>query len=118
MFEELSILIANDLEDPRLNLAAVTRVEISKDLRNARVFVNHLDETVTRRDLLKGFQHATPYLRGQIAERCGLRLVPELSFTYDDTPETAARVDELLKQIAAERLNSPSPASEDSPSQG
>jgi ribosome-binding factor A len=103
LFEELSIMLAGELNDPRISLAEVIRVDISKDLRNAKVFVHHADEAISRRDLLKGLEHATPWLRGQLAVRCGLRVVPELLFIYDDSPERAARVDELLRKIAAER---------------
>jgi ribosome-binding factor A len=103
LFEELSILIGGELSDPRISLARVTRVEISKDLRNAKVFVSHDDESVSRRELLAALAHAVPYMRGQLAERLGLRVVPELLVYYDDSPEKAARVDEILRQIAAER---------------
>lgn len=107
LFEELSIMVAGELNDPRVSLAEIAKVDISKDLRNAKVFVRHGDETITRRDFLKGLEHATPWLRGQLAIRCGLRVVPELLFTYDDSYEHAARIDELLRKIAAERNAAP-----------
>jgi ribosome-binding factor A len=107
LFEELSVMLAGELNDPRVSLAEVIRVDISKDLRNAKVFVHHADESITRRDFLKGLEHATPWLRGQLAVRCGLRMVPELLFIYDDSPERAARVDEVLRKIAAERTAAP-----------
>ncbi|CAN5801689.1 30S ribosome-binding factor RbfA [soil metagenome] len=103
LFEELSIMVANELDNPKLSLVQVTRVEISRDLRNAKVFVNHQQEDVSPREVLKNLQKAAPYLRSQLAERCGLRMVPELHFSYDDIPVQAARVDELLLKIAAER---------------
>lgn len=103
LFEELSIMISNELDDPRLSLARVTSVNVSRDLRNVNVYVTHDDDEVSKRDILQGLRHATPYLRRQLAVRCSLRAVPELSFHYDDTPEKAARVDELLRQIAADR---------------
>jgi ribosome-binding factor A len=115
LFEELSILIGHELSDPRLTLVNVTGVQISKDLRNAKVFVHHADDDRSRQDVLEGLQHATPFLRGQVAERCGLRMVPELLFSYDDTPEKAARVDQLLEQIAEERTEQP--GREDAPEQ-
>ena len=87
IFEELSILLSG----------------VSKDLRNVRIFVNHEDESITRRELLQTLQKATPFLRRQLAKRLGLRAVPDLLFAYDDLPEKAARVDELLRQLAAER---------------
>ena len=103
LFEELTIMIGGELADPRLSLVRVTRVDVSRDLRNVNVHVTHDDEDLSQRDILQGLRHATPYLRRQIAVRCSLRAVPELAFHYDDTPEKAARVDELLRQIAASR---------------
>jgi ribosome-binding factor A len=103
LYEELSILIANELSDPRLSLIQVTNVDVSRDLRNVKVYVSHDDDEVSKRQVLQGLRHATPYLRRQIAVRCSLRAVPELIFAYDDTPEKAARVDELLRRIAQER---------------
>ena len=104
LYEELSIIIGNELADPKLSLVEVTRVEVSRDLRSAKVFIHHRQEEVSRQELLKRLQRAIPFLRSQIAERCGLRLVPELGFHYDDSPEKAARVDELLREIAKERM--------------
>lgn len=109
LFQELTILIGTELSDPRLSLVTVTHVEVSKDLRNVNVYVSHDDDDVSKAKVLQGLRQATPYLRGQIATRCSLRAVPELSFHYDDTPERAARVDELLRRIAAERNASQSP---------
>ena len=106
LYEELSIMVANELDDPKLSLVTVLGVQLSKDLRNAKVYVNHQEEEVSRREVLKGLERATPYLRSQLAERCSLRMVPQLLFYYDDTPEKAARVDELLRKIAEEREHS------------
>jgi ribosome-binding factor A len=103
LFQELSIIISNDLEDPRLSLLTVTNLDVSRDLRTVKIYVSHSDETVSRRSVLTGLKNASAYMRRQIAERCGLRVVPELIFYYDESPERAARVDELLRQIAAER---------------
>ncbi|MBE2240057.1 MAG: 30S ribosome-binding factor RbfA [Caldilineaceae bacterium] len=103
IYEELSIMLAGELQDPRISLVNVTDVRVSKDLRNVRVFVSHDDETVPRRDLLQALRSAMPYLRTQLAKRLALRAAPELFFTYDESPIMAARVDELLRQIAAER---------------
>ena len=103
LYEELNIMVAGELNDPRLSLVKVTNVDVSKDLRNVKVFVSHDDEEVSRRDVMTGLRKATPFLRSQLAVRCTLRAVPELAFAYDDTPAQAARVDALLRQIAEER---------------
>lgn len=109
LFEELSIMISHELEDPRLSFVDVTSVAISRDLRNAKIYVFHRDQEVTQRDVLAGLDAAIPYVRRQIAQRCGLRVTPELLFIYDDTPERAARIDELLNQIAQERSDRAEP---------
>lgn len=96
-------MLAGELRDPRISLVTVTDVRVSKDLRNVRVFVSHDDEAVSRRDLLQALRNATPYIRTQLAKRLALRAAPELIFSYDDAPEKAARVDAILRQIAAER---------------
>jgi ribosome-binding factor A len=103
LFQELSILIANELADPRVSLVEVTGVDVSPDLRSVKLFVRHDDEEVAQRQVLEGLKHAVPYMRREIANRCNLRVVPELLFYYDDTAEKAARVDALLRQIAEER---------------
>lgn len=103
LFEELSIMLNGELSDPRVSLITVTGVQLSKDLRNAKVHIHHQNEEFSRKEVLAGLRSATPYLRSQLASRCGLRMVPEILFYYDDTPERAARIDELLTQIAQER---------------
>ncbi|MCB9155555.1 MAG: 30S ribosome-binding factor RbfA [Caldilineaceae bacterium] len=100
LFEELSIMLNGELSDPRVSLITVMGVQLSKDLRNAKVHIYHQNEEFSRKEVLAGLRSATPYLRSQLASRCGLRMVPEILFYYDDTPERAARIDELLSQIA------------------
>ena len=106
LFEELSILIDGELSDPKLTMARVTEVVVSQDLRSAKVYVSHQDEDVDQREVVAALRRATPYLRGELATRLSLRAVPELIFYYDDSPERAARIEELLQQIAAERETS------------
>lgn len=118
LYEELSIMIANELDDPRLSLVQVTHVDVSRDLRNVKVYVSHDDDELSKRNVLQGLRHAIPYLRRQLAVRVSLRAVPELSFYYDDTPEKAARIDELLRQIAANRDGNASDGAADGASGG
>lgn len=117
LFEELSILIANELADPLVSLAQVTHVVVSRDLRNVRVYVSHDDGEISEQQILRGLKRATPFLRREIATRCTLRAVPELTFSYDDTPHKASRVDELLREIAEERAER-APDADDAPQKG
>lgn len=102
LYQELSILIGNELDDPALELLAVTNVVVSRDLRVAKVYI-HQDSDFQRSVVLAKLKRAAPFLRRQLAQSLTFRAVPELLFYYDDTPDQAARVDELLQSIAAER---------------
>jgi len=103
--EELSILISTELNDPRLEdaLVNVTAVQVSPDLRNARVLIEHALPTASTRQVLDALAHAESYLRQALMETLNLRYVPALHFRIDTTEERARHIDELLNAIAAER---------------
>lgn len=105
LLEELALLIASELTDPRLDdaLVTVTDVQVSPDLGNARVYIQHALPDSATRHVLSALQHSTTFLRRALVENLHLRVVPELHFVVDDTEKRAAHVDEILDQIAAER---------------
>ncbi len=103
LIEELTILVGSELEDPKLSFVTVTDVVVSKDLHNVRVYVNHQDENVSRREILSHLEKAAPFVRGKVAERLTLRSVPEITFEYDESAIRAERLTELLGKIAEER---------------
>lgn len=102
LYQELSISIGNELDDPALELLAVTNVVVSRDLRVAKVYIHH-DSDLQPHVVLSRLKRAAPFLRRQLAQSVNFRAVPELLFYYDDTPARAARVDALLQSIAEER---------------
>jgi ribosome-binding factor A len=103
--EELGLLIASELTDPRLEdaMVTVTDVQVSADLGNARVFIQHALPDSQTRHVLSALQHSTTFLRRALVENLHLRVVPELHFVVDDTEKRASHVDDILDQIAAER---------------
>lgn len=103
LHQELSLLIAAELSDPRLAdaLVTVTHVAVSPDLRNARVSVEHALPLESNRQVLAALKHAESFLRRALAENLNLRVVPELSFHVDETERRARHVDELLDALAA-----------------
>ena len=108
-------MIGAELDDPALELLDVTNVVVSRDLRVAKVYI-HQDSDIQRSVVLARLKKAAPFLRRQLAQNLTFRAVPELLFYYDDTPDQAARVDELLQSIAAEReIRQQDPTSSHSP---
>ena len=100
--EELSDLIMRDLRDPRLEgLISLTRVEVTPDLSNARIFVSVMSETASPEDALRALQTASGYLHKELVHRLDLRKVPFLTFRLDTSISEGAAV---LAQIEQARL--------------
>jgi ribosome-binding factor A len=83
--------------DARLREVTITDVRMSPDLRLARVFVRTLGGEATREPVLRSLGRAAHFLRGEIGRALGLRVTPELRFEWDTVPDSAARVDRLLR---------------------
>ncbi len=111
LLEELGLLISAELIDPRLEdaMVAVTHVQVSADLHNVRIFVEHAMPSEKSRHVLAALQHAEGFLRRALAENLKLRVVPELTFAIDETERRARHLDELLDMLASQQL-SPTPA--------
>jgi ribosome-binding factor A len=98
VLRELSTMLVKDLRDPRLRGIGLTRVKMTDDLRHGRVFFSHLDGRARAADAIKGFRSASGFIRRQIGHALGLRYTPDFDFEFDPGPESAARVDALLRE--------------------
>ncbi len=99
---ELSELIRTRLKDPRVGFASITRVEVSGDLRHAKVFVSVMGTPQEQKETMKGLSNSAGYLRHELATRIPLRYMPEIAFKLDTSIEEGARVLELIKQVSQE----------------
>jgi ribosome-binding factor A len=99
--EEVAQMVALELKDPRIGLVTVTRVEVSQDLGHARVHVGILGGEVERRKALQALRGASGFVRRELAQRLGIRQVPEVDFRYDKGLEATERVAQLLEQDKA-----------------
>ena len=99
----VSIMLEREVSDPRLAGANVTHVQVSGDLRIAKIFVapNSAGEDATR-EMMDGLAHATGYFRNQIAGVLDLRFAPEIRFLLDQAIEKGERFLHALEQIHAE----------------
>jgi len=94
---ELASLLLRGAKDPRLQQVTVTAVRMTPDLRVAHVFFRTLGAPDTDGATQRALERASHYLRGEIGRRLGLRVTPELRFEYDTTPDTAQRLEDLLR---------------------
>ena len=92
-------LLQRELRDPRVGFVTVTRVETSRDLRHASVWVSVLGTPEERAASMKGLRDATPWLRRRVGARLQLRHVPELVVRHDDSIESGDRVLRILAEL-------------------
>lgn len=91
-----------DLKDPRVGFTTVTAVDVSPDLRRARVFVSVLGDDAERESTLAGLRSSHGFLQALLAEELRLKHTPTLDFLYDESLERAMRIQELLSREAPE----------------
>ncbi len=97
---EVSDIIRNVLQDPAIGFVTVTDVEVSVDLRHAKIFVSVYGSPEERKRTLTGLRRAAKFMRGKLAHRTRLKYTPKIIFHFDPTVERAARIEELLKQVS------------------
>jgi ribosome-binding factor A len=103
MREEIATFLANDVKDPRIvGLVTVTAVDMSRDLRHAKVFVSVLGSESQRTATLEGLAAVAPHLRGRVGRALRLRVAPEIEFRNDESVAHAAKIEQLLAQVRRE----------------
>jgi ribosome-binding factor A len=103
---ELASLLARDVHDPGIGFVTLTRVQVTPDLQQARVFYTSLGPTGPGHDAAKArlnseraLERATPFLRRQLGSRLRLRRVPELRFIYDESIAGQDRIEQLINEL-------------------
>ena len=100
MREEIATFLASDVKDPRImGLVTVTAVEVSRDLRHAKVFVSVLGSDSQRAATFEGLDNVAPHLRGRVGRALRLRVAPEIEFRNDESIAHAAHIEQLLAQV-------------------
>jgi len=98
---ELADLLAREVHDPGVGFVTLTRVQVSGDLQQARVFYTALGDEKTRGGTARALERAAAFLRRQIGARLRLKRVPALIFIYDDSIAGQDRIEQILNEIHA-----------------
>jgi len=101
--EELAEIIGFEMEDPRLLEVEVTDVQVSSDSRHAAIKVSLRGDAKRQKHALDALEHASGFLRRELALRLQLRQAPELHFEQDKNPDAESRVDFLLRRARKSR---------------
>lgn len=98
--KELSTLISREIKDPRINpMTSVVAVEVSPDLKSAKVFISVLGDKESKESTLKGLKSAASFMRGQLARTLNLRNTPELTFVIDNSIEYGVHMSKLIDEV-------------------
>jgi ribosome-binding factor A len=96
--EEVSQIVGYELRDERVGFATVTDVRLTPDMATARVFVSILGTPEEQRAGLAALDHASAFVRRQLAPRLRTKRVPSIVFALDDLLERGNRIENLLKE--------------------
>jgi ribosome-binding factor A len=96
---EVSYILAQEVKDPRIDLVTITRVLVSKDLKNAKIFFSTIREGEALAAIQKAVKSAAGFVQRKLASRIQLRYTPHITFVYDSSAEVESRMYKILDDI-------------------
>ena len=92
------MLERGEIKDPRIGFITFTGVEVTKDMRHAKVFFSSLGGARARSKAVAGLNSARGFIRTELGKRLRLKYVPEIEFTFDESVESSARIAKLIRE--------------------
>ncbi len=102
MQRALSDILLRQIKDPRLAMAQITDVKMSKDLRHARVFFVTTGGDRTPEEVAEGFRQARGVMKRFLGQELDLRYMPEIEFFHDGSYDYGSRIEKLLHALRSE----------------
>jgi len=96
----ISELLSKKMQDPRIEMATVSGVKMTPDLRVAIVYITVFGDKKRIRDAMNGFKNSKGFIKKSIAPKLGLKYMPDLRFVQDDSFDKAAKMDALIKSAS------------------
>lgn len=101
--QEVGKMLLYDIKDPRIGFVTVTDVEMTGDLREAKIYVSVMGSDEQIKSSMEGLQSALGFVRREIGKRIRLRFTPEISFAPDKSLDYSEHIQKILLQIERER---------------
>ena len=99
----LDSVLRNQVKDPRIpEMFSITNVELTRDLKYAKVSVSAMVSEQEKKDMLKALRSASGFIRHALGQEVILRAIPELTFVFDDSIAYSVHISSLLREIATE----------------
>lgn len=97
--KEIATMLFGEIHDPRIGFVTITKVLVTKDLRQAKVYFSMMGSDEERAKTSEGLRSASGYMRREIGKRLKLKYFPELLFKFDDSLEYSSRIESIIKEI-------------------
>ena len=97
--QEISMMLFRNVKDRRIGLVTVTGVELSSDLRHAKVFFSTMGNEKEKSESMEALNHAAGWIRRTLGQRIRMKFLPEIVFRVDTSQEYGERIDRLLDEI-------------------
>lgn len=103
LHREISNILMTEIKDKDLNFVTITKVDLSSDLSYAKVYFTTLDES-KKDKVLKDINNARKFIRSILMKRkIEMRIIPELSFIYDDSIEYGNKIESIIEKMHEEK---------------
>ena len=96
----LSQILQNSISDPRITPTTITEVQLSKDLKHAKVFLTSGESTEALQTSVEHLNRARSYIRHRLSGELDMKFTPAIRFLVDDLPSRSTRVISLIEQVS------------------
>lgn len=99
---EMAFIIQHKLNDNRIGFVSITRVDLTKDIKNAKVYISTFGTEKDRKKAMDGLNHAKGFLKRELAQVLKIRQIPDIHFVDDHSLEEGDRIITKLKKLSKE----------------
>jgi len=97
--KEICEMLLKEVKDPHLGFITITGVEVSRDLKLAKIFYTLLGSPEQADESTKTLRRITPFIRKQLGKKLHMRYIPDIIFTYDHSLEYGTKIDHILDSL-------------------
>jgi ribosome-binding factor A len=97
--QEIGLMLTRGIKDPRIGFVTVMGVDLSPDLRHAKVFVSAMGTDKQKKESMAALNHASGWIRHELGQRIRMKFLPEIVFRPDTSMDHGERIDQLLEDI-------------------
>lgn len=97
--EIASLILHGEIKDPRIGFVTITRVDLTPDLKEARVYFSQMGSEKDKQKSVEGLNNASGYVRRHLAKSLDLRHIPKVTFEFDSSLEYAERIEKVIRDM-------------------